>query len=494
MPTLRYASRMPHPREALFAWHDRAGALPRLLPPWESASLVRHDPPVHAGVVRSVIDDGTELVIRLRKGPITIDWLAHHDHYRPGHRFRDTQRSGPFASWVHTHRTVSTGTQHGRASSELVDDILFSLPGGVVGNTIGAPIITRDLDRQFRWRHMRTRRDLDRHAPFAGQPRRRILMGGASGLIGTQLAAFLTTGGHTVDRLVRRPLTNTDNTPASVAVRGGRLHQWSPMEDASDALDQDAIDQADAVIHLGGLNVATIPWNANTRAAIHDSRVRSTRLLARRIAASPTPPKTLVLASAIGYYGHRPGEVVTEESAPGDGFLASVVQDWEHAAQPAIDAGCRVVLARIGIVLSPKGGALGKLLPIAKLGLGGRLGEGTQHWAWIGLDDTVGALYHLLMTESASGAYNVVAPDADDTLARGGATQATIARELSMILGRPSLMNVPAWALRARFGREMANETVLKDIRASAARLTDTGFTFLTPDVPAAIRWELGRV
>ena len=217
---------------------------------------------------------------------------------------------------------------------------------------------------------------------------------GSSGLVGSTLVPMLTTGGHHVTKLVRSDAGEFDV-------------EWDPQADTFDAA---ALDGVDAVVHLAGENIAAARWNANVKEKIRSSRVNGTRVLCEGLAKMPTPPKVLVCASAIGFYGDRGDELLTEESAAGSGFLAEVAQEWEAATAPAREAGIRVVHLRFGVILSPRGGALAKMLLPFKLGMGGRVGSGRQYWSWISVDDAAGAIHHALMTDSLRGPVNAVAP------------------------------------------------------------------------------------
>jgi uncharacterized protein (TIGR01777 family) len=282
-----------------------------------------------------------------------------------------------------------------------------------------------------------------------------ILVTGSSGLIGSALTGRLGAAGHEVTRLVR----------SSGAVQQGRI-QWDP---AAERLDAESLEGFDAVVHLAGESVATGRWTAAKKERIRSSRVQGTRLLAQTLARLGRPPGVLVSASAVGYYGDRGDESLDEQSAPGSGFLAEVCQEWEAAADPAREAGIRVVHPRIGLVLSASGGALAKMLPLFRLGLGGPLGSGRQYVSWITLDDLVAAICHSISTDSPSGPVNAVAPEP--------ATNRQFTRALGRALRRPARLPAPAFALRAMLG-PMADELLLSSTRVIPRRLTASGFAF----------------
>ncbi|MBI5835584.1 MAG: TIGR01777 family protein [Armatimonadetes bacterium] len=288
-----------------------------------------------------------------------------------------------------------------------------------------------------------------------------ILLTGASGLIGTALTAHLAAAGHTV-------------LPLRRSARQAGQRCWEP---AAGRLDPDAFDGVEAVVHLAGESVAG-RWTAARRAAIVESRVVGTRLLAAGMAAEPTRPRVLVSASAVGYYGDRGDELLTESSTPGSGFLADVAVQWEAAADDARAAGIRVVHPRFGVVLSSLGGALPRMLPPFRLGLGGPLGSGRQFMPWISLRDATRALAHLLDSEDVAGPVNLVAPEA--------VTNGEFSRALAAALGRPALGWVPAAALRLALG-QMAVEMLLGSQRVQPAALLASGFAHADPILRPAL-------
>ncbi|GII98067.1 hypothetical protein CLV28_1507 [Sediminihabitans luteus] len=294
-----------------------------------------------------------------------------------------------------------------------------------------------------------------------------IVVAGSHGLIGSALVERLHEDGHTVRRLVR-------GTPRAADERA-----WDP---AAGQLDPAHLEGADAVVNVGGAGVGDHRWSAAYKRTILDSRVAPTRLLATTITALEDPPRVMLQGSAVGFYGDRGDDVLTEDDGPGQGFLAGVVQRWEAATAPAQAAGVRVVHARSGIVLSPAGGALGRLLPLIRLGVAGPLGSGRQWWPWITLPDEVSALVHLL-TSDLAGPVNLAAPTP--------ATNKDLTRALAAALHRPAVVPVPGVALRVALG-EFA--TTLQDSqRMVPAALEADGFRFEHADVDAAARWVASR-
>jgi hypothetical protein len=298
----------------------------------------------------------------------------------------------------------------------------------------------------------------------------KVLVSGSRGLIGSALVRFLAEGGHPVTRLVRGP-----------ARPGGTEIPWGPTEGK---LDPGMLESHDAVVHLAGENLTAGRWTPERKARIFNSRVRGTRLLAETLAGLAPPPKVMVCASAIGYYGDRGEEVLTEESSLGRGFLAELCREWEAASAPAAEKGVRVVRLRTGIVLSPAGGALKKMLLSFRLGLGGRLGSGQQYMSWIALDDVLAVVLRALIDDTLAGPVNAVAPNA--------VTNVEFTRTLGRVLMRPTIFAVPAFALRTIFG-EMADETLLASNRVQPAKLLAHGFAFQYPELEGALRHVLGK-
>ena len=294
-----------------------------------------------------------------------------------------------------------------------------------------------------------------------------IAITGATGLIGTALVHHLRARGHIVRRIVR-----------SAPGPGDVL--WDP---AHDLLEARSLVGVDAVVNLAGEPIAH-RWTAERKRALRASRVRGTALLARSVTSLPVKPRVFLSGSAVGYYGDRGDEVLDEHAGPGEGFLPQLTVDWEAAAAPIADAGVRVATLRTGIVLSPSGGALEKLLPIFKLGGGGPLGSGTQWMSWITLDDQVRAIEHVLFSESMRGAVNLTTP--------APVRNAEFAATLGRVLGRPAVLPVPAFALELLYG-EMARATLLAGQRVMPAALTSAGFQFQEPTLEGALRRMLNR-
>jgi uncharacterized protein len=295
----------------------------------------------------------------------------------------------------------------------------------------------------------------------------RILVSGASGPIGAALLPSLKAQGASVTRLVRSSATGKDRI------------SWDP----SRPLSPDSVSGFDAVIHLAGESIVG-RWTEAKKRRILDSRSQGTSHLAEAIATAPQPPRVFISASAVGFYGSRGDEILREDSPSGEGFAAEICRQWEAAAQPAAQAGIRAAQLRIGVVMSADGGALPKMLPAFRLGLGGRLGDGRQWWTWVSVRDVVGAIQHVLENESLSGPVNTVSPNP--------VTNAQFTSTLASVLRRPAIFPMPAFAVRLIFG-EMGEELFLGSQRVEPAKLTATGYQFQHPDLKNALKEILKR-
>ena len=298
----------------------------------------------------------------------------------------------------------------------------------------------------------------------------RIAVSGATGLVGSALVPFLAGDGHRVIRLVR-------STPTSEA-------DDVFWDTETGRFDASALDGFDAVVHLAGENIAAGRWTARRRNRIRDSRVRVTRLLCEALTRLRNPPTILACASAIGYYGDRGDELLREDSPPGEGFLSELCRAWEDAAEPARQAGLRVVHLRFGVILSPTGGALARMLGPFRKGLGARLGHGRQYMSWVTLDDAIDVVAHALRTRDLHGPLNVVSPQS--------VTNRAFTKTLGRVLRRPAVIPAPAFALRLALGA-MADELLLAGTRVEPSRLLTTGYTFRHPRLEPALRYLLGR-
>ena len=445
MTTHTFACVVNFTLDEVFAWHARPGAIVRLTPPWMPARVV-----TEAASLR----DGQAVLAF----PAGLRWVAEHDPaaYDPPRQFADELASAPLGSvlpWRHTHQFAAS-----TAGSTSITD------------RVTTPVPARLLQPMMAYRHRQLAGDLAVHQrirQLRGEP---LTVGvtGSSGLIGSALTAFLTTGGHQVIRLVRRaPATNGER-------------RWIP-----DDPDPGLLRGVDAVVHLAGTSIAG-RFTADHKHAIRETRITPTRRLAELAARTPDGPAVMVTASAIGYYGpRRADEPLTEDSPRGDGFLADVVADWEAATAPAADAGVRVVAVRTGIVQSPRGGSLRLLWPLAEAGAAGRLGSGRQWTSWIGIDDLVDIYYRALADDTLAGPVNATAPDP--------VRNADYARVLARVLHRPLQLPVPSLGPRILLGAEGASEIAEADQRVVPQRLLASGHQFRHPELEPALRHLLGR-
>lgn len=431
---------VPDPVDVVFEWHRRRGAFPRLLAPWQ-----------HARVMSEADDlaDGTAVL----GFPAGRRWVGRHlpEEYVDQRSFADHLESRPFLlpiRWHHRH-----DFEVGPDGTVVVDRVTTNVPGRLL-----APV--------FAYRHRQLSDDLAVHRQFATLPRLTVAVTGASGLVGEALCAFLSTGGHTVVRLVRR-------APATADER-----HWDPNHP-----DPDSLAGVDAVVHLAGHGIAG-RFTADHKRAVRDTRVEPTRRLAQAAAAAGV--SVFVCASAIGFYGaDRGDEQLTEASTPGDDFLAHVVRDWEQAAHASATSAMRVVTVRTGIVQSPLGGALRLQRPLFAAGLGGRMGSGTQWQSWIGVDDLVDVFHRALVDDRLAGPVNAVAPEPVRQLA--------YAKALGGALRRPTVVPTPSLGPRLLLGREGAEQMAFADQRVLPARLTELGHHFRFPTIDAALRHLFGR-
>ncbi|WP_067476526.1 TIGR01777 family oxidoreductase [Nocardia amamiensis] len=444
---IEYASVIDLPRSEVFAWHARPGALTRLAPPWQ---------PVSPRAESGSLSDG-QAVLGLPGG---LRWVARHDpeEYDPPHRFVDAVTVDGIGSlpagllpWRHTHDFEVVDERHTR----VVDQV-------------DAPVPATVLRPMFAYRHRQLADDLAAHARAtrAGFVSETIAVTGSSGLVGSALTAFLTTGGHRVVRLVRHPPRAADE------------RQWDPADPAPNLLDG-----VDAVVHLAGASIAGRFTDRHKR-AVADSRIGPTRKLAEVAARAAVP--VFVSASAIGYYGSNRGdETLTERAVRGDGFLAGLVEQWEAASAPAAESGVRVVRVRTGIVQSPRGGTLRLLRPLFTAGLGGPIGGGRQWLSWIGIDDLIDIYYRALWDTTLSGPVNAVAPQP--------VRNAEYTKVLAGVLHRPALVPVPRCGPALLLGREGNRELASASQRVVPSRLVQAGHQFRTPALEPALRHLLGR-
>lgn len=446
----------------LFDWHSRPGAFERLTPYWE---------PVTIHEQQGLIKDGDWVKLSVAMGPISLGWHLIHSEYSEGEKFCDMQApglfKGPFNYWKHEHIFQKLDDK----SSILLDKISYRNPLAFIGDLFADAFVRKKLKRLFRYRHNITKNDIAA-SQFVQKEKTKmkILIAGSSGLVGTELVSFLKHQGHEVTRLTR----SNKNSQETLF--------WDPE---AGILDETILDGFDAVINLAGENIANKRWDAKQKEKIRSSRVDSTTLLSKALAKLKKPPEVFICASAIGYYGDRPHEVLNEDSQASRGdFLAETCQEWEAATKAASDAGIRVVNARFGIILSPKGGAMSKLLLPFQLGLGGIIGNGKQIMSWIALDDVIYALNYLVQDTTISGPVNFTSPES--------VTNHEFTKTLGKVLNRPTIFPVPAFAAKLAFG-EMADALLLASAKVQPVKLIASRFKFAYPDLESALRHLLGK-
>lgn len=518
-----------HPREVVWRWLTSGGALTRLTPDYAGTVIQEPAPglPVgteavlgisapgglglFAGAAHGTVSQAVSALLPTRLPAPQATWRARHTALEPGTMFRDEMVSGPLRSWVHTHTLSDAApgeadTADGRPGTVVHDRIEYAFPAGDalsripgIGDRTGRAAhgaFERTLATQFQSRAAIMAEDLDFHAahpgPLHGAPARTIVVTGASGLIGARLCALLTTGGHTVVRLVR------DAAQASAA----DASLWDPLKGE---VDRAVLASADAVVNLAGASIAGRMSEAH-KEAVHHSRVAGTRTLAEALVGLASsegrnnddgrPAPALVNGSAVGWYGADAGdgglpEGLTEDLPAGEDFLAEVCRDWEAEARAVEQAGIRCVRIRTGIALSPAGGMLQQVLPIFLAGLGGTLStkgsgpDGTPWMSWISADDVAALFAHAALDGSVSGALNGAAPDP--------VTAKEFASTLGAVLHRPSAVPVPGFGPRLLLGREGAELIVDADQKASSAAAEAAGHRFRHRTLEQALRSVLGR-
>lgn len=438
-------STIPVSARELFDWHGRPGAFARLTPPWQSVEVLREDPG---------LAEGKQIELKMGTPIGKRHWHARHTSCVDGREFTDTQDKGPFKAWTHRHVFEPLDD----SSSELRDEIDFELPFG----SLGASLVSKQLEKSFSYRHWITAKDLRLKSSLPDFRPLKIAITGGSGFLGTQLNGLLSSQGHEVSVVTRTKRSESDI-------------RWDP---AKGEIEFSRLEGVDAVIHLAGENLTSGRWNDERKKRLWDSRVDSTKFLVDTFLRMDNPPAVFLSGSGIGIYGSKEETVFTEESKAGQGFLADLCQAWEAAALRAESPRTRVCLLRTGVVIDPRGGALQKMLPAFRFGLGGSLGDGQQWFPWIALEDWIGAVDWLLFAKKVRGPVNLVSPEA--------LRQREFARELGKALARPSFFPVPKSVLKMLLG-EMGDQALLSSIHAEPTVLTRAGYPFSLPRLQEAV-------
>jgi hypothetical protein len=433
---------IPYDRKRVIDWYHRSGAFARLAPSFNRVTVQGLAPAISEGMINS---------FRLRAGLLNFDWKAIH-HVDGERNFTDEMLKGPFAEWRHLHQFISEGP-----STRLHDDVKWESPVSRVFSTILKGQVDRSLTRYFHFRNRRLQHDLRRHEKFQNLPRLKIGITGATGLIGSALSAFLSTGGHEVFHFVR-------HTP-----KHEREIYWNLNEQKIDAR---KVEPLDVVVHLAGENIGGKRWSTEFKKLVLESRTRGTELIARTLATLKGKPRRLLSASAIGIYT--------------GGFLGEVCRAWEKAAEPALhQENLKVTIARLGVVLTSKGGALKELTLPTLLGLGAKIGPGTQLISWISHDDVIAALHELILNPHANAPYyDLVSPRPIE--------QRELSKTLAKVLRRPHWLTIPAPVIKAVFG-QMGEEVLLSSNAVEPTLLRTLNFDFEFKSLEDLLRFELGR-
>jgi uncharacterized protein (TIGR01777 family) len=440
-------------KEQLFDWHERDGAVNRLTPPWEKAEIIEK---------QGGITDGSRMKMRVKTGPISQEWIAVHKDYKRPETFTDVMEKGPFKTWQHKHSFFDQGD-----GSAIEDDITYSLPLSPISEIVAGRWVEQKLEKMFAYRYRITETDMQFMNKYKYTKKLIIAVTGANGLIGSNLIPFLTTQGHEIRKIAR----------VSGATDKKYYHNTSTGEIKG-------FEGADVVIHLAGEPIANARWTDSKKKEIMDSRAIGTAQVATAIGKLEQPPKLLITASAIGFYGDRGDEIIDEFSEGRGGFSYDVCVNWENAARPVMDKGVRVVFARTGVVLSPQSGALTNFLPFFKAFMGSVPGSGKQYLSWISIDDMIRGITHCIYTEELEGPVNFTAPEP--------VRMKELAVVLGKVLNRPSGFRIPSFIVKIMFG-QMGKELLLAGAKVLPKQLLDTGFDFTHARLEPALRHMLGK-
>ena len=461
MPKFTHKKQYEASKQELWNWYNSPGAFRRIMPEWEGIK------PVQVGSLK----DGEETIFKVCIGPIKRKWIARHHSVVENETFSDRMIKGPFGKWNHQHSFVGSGN-----NTEIQDTIDWKLPLHILTGWTAAITVIPRMNQMFRYRSEKVANDLTQINKTRDLPRQRVLVSGSTGMIGLQLCAFLEAAGHEVHRLLRID----SKLPADI--NSENVIRWN--DKTGDVIKGD-MNGFDSVIHLAGAGIGDKRWSPKRKDIIRNSRVIPTTNLSKILAGLDQPPKAFLSGSAIGYYGDQGTTLVDESSSKGDGFLSNICSEWEQASSVAEEAGIRVSHLRSGIVISPLGGALAKLLLPTKMGGGGPVGGGRQIQSWISLDDEIYAIHHLMMQDTSQGAYNLTSPNS--------VSQKVFAKKLGRVLRRPAFMPLPKFALQLMFG-EMGKVLIIEGQDVKPTRLQESGFVFTYSDLENCLRNCLGRV
>ena len=427
----------------------------------------------HTGGINN--DDNS--IFRIKLGPITFKWVAKHFGYIHNRQFQDKMIKGPFKKWIHTHSFIPQEQNQ----CIIEDKIDYMLRFGKIGSKIIQKRIQNYLNQLFIYRERILVNDtiLEKMTQEKGK---NILITGSHGLIGSSLIPLLTNvGRHKITRLVRKVNNNNMGSSPTTNKEDKKSIFWYPEYDK---LDHHELEGFDIIIHLAGENIFG-RWTDIKKQRIFNSRVGSTKLLAKSLTKLSNPPSLLICASAIGYYGDRPNEYITEDSIPGKGFLSEVCQKWEKATQDVTEIGIRVVNTRFGVVLTPKGGILQKLLSPFKLGLGITIGNKDQYISWVSIEDVIKSIFYSITNTSIKGPVNVVSPKPITNLEFSDTLKKIFNPKLSVSINQ----NIP----KLIFG-EMSKEVLSTNTYVIPKRLISTGYKFFNSELEDSLRFLLGKI
>ncbi len=443
------------PVETVFSWHERDGAISRLTPPWAPLRMTAR--------TGEGVQKGVKVAFRLNIFKIPMIWEAQHIDYQKNKLFKDIQIKGPFSKWEHTHTFIPDGT----GASIMEDRVEFKLPFGFLSQPFYR-FAKKDFERMFSYRHRVLKYDLEHHVDAT--KKKRILISGASGTIGSILVPFLRTCGHDVIRLVRK--------------EGKLLNDelfWDPY---NGVLDLDKAGPIDAVINLNGVDISRGRWTKKQKKRIIDSRIMTTQVLVKKMSELEHKPSVFISSSAIGFYGEGEDRILSETTDRGKCFISRVCRQWEEASMDAETHGIRTIQLRIGVVLTPAGGALKRMELPFKLGCGVKLSHGRQYMSWISMDDVLSGVLYLLNNSDIKGPVNLVAPNP--------VTNSEFSKTLARVFSKKVIFTLPKFVALGLWG-QMGKETLLTSARVAPEKLLDNGFLFQHETLFPALKDMLGR-
>ena len=449
-------TRINVPVEKLFAWHKQNSAISRLTPSWAPLKMIFRS--------NDGIEKGTIIRFRIKLFKIPMLWESKHIKYQENKIFKDVQTKGPFNRWEHSHIFKSDGIYN----SIMKDKIKFQLPFGILSRPFYG-FALKEFNRMFTYRHRVLKYDLENNYDLAGI-KKRIIVSGAGGIIGSALVPFLRTQGHEVIRLTRKKEQLLDDEIF-----------WDPYKGI---LDLESKGKIDAVINFNGVNITDKRWTEKQKKRILDSRVISTQLLAEKTAGLEHTPDVFISSSAIGFYGNGGDRILTENDLAGDHFISKVCTQWEKASIPGRENTLmRSVQLRTGVVLTPAGGALAKMMLPFKMGFGAKIASGRQYMSWISIDDVLSGILFILNHDQINGPVNLTSPCP--------VTNKEFSQALSRVFSKKLIFAVPEFMAKILWG-EMGEETLLTSAKVIPEKLLDNGFSFQHKTLLPALKDLLG--